>query len=423
MIHMAAAMVLLVLTHIFCLTAMMERRYSVRKTAFIYGAFGIFFIGLTLAVYAIFGSCSTDTALISYTSTILAGFFVFILTSTDTFCKKLFLFISHSSLFCIFFCIAILVCSGLFGSLSETGTLHARNIVRTLLYVPAVIVYLKFLRPYVRAVPGTKKRTWYSISLVSILFLEVFASFVVFFYAGYDNGETLFLFGAVVMIYCSVLWVIFGTVRHMDYEMKAELIGKNVEYLQGQLELAKENELLAKTIRHDFRHHNRNIAALLQEGDVREALRYIRQYDESLDAANPERFCRHATVNAILSSFYTRAKKEGIAVSVSADTPQESPIEDMDFVAVLSNLLENALKGCRESGSYREIRVDIRTVADKTVIVCGNTCREDMEIEDGMLRRRSTGIDSITIAVRKYDGDIRYELENGYLTVCVILNS
>ena len=137
----------------------------------------------------------------------------------------------------------------------------------------------------------------------------------------------------------------------------------------------------------------------------------------------PKRFCRHATVNAILSSFYTRAKKEGIAVSVSADTPQESPIEDMDFVAVLSNLLENALKGCRESGSYREIRVDIRTVADKTVIVCGNTCREDMEIEDGMLRRRSTGIDSITIAVRKYDGDIRYELENGYLTVCVILNS
>ena len=33
MIHLAAAMVILVLTHIFCLAAMTERKYSIRKTA------------------------------------------------------------------------------------------------------------------------------------------------------------------------------------------------------------------------------------------------------------------------------------------------------------------------------------------------------------------------------------------------------
>ena len=35
MIHLAAAMVILVLTHIFCLAAMTERKYSIRKTALI----------------------------------------------------------------------------------------------------------------------------------------------------------------------------------------------------------------------------------------------------------------------------------------------------------------------------------------------------------------------------------------------------
>ena len=94
----------------------------------------------------------------------------------------------------------------------------------------------------------------------------------------------------------------------------------------------------------------------------------------------------------------------------------------MDFVAVLSNLLENALNGCKECGSRGEIRVDIHTVTDKVVIVCSNPCKPDLAIENGMLRNRDTGIESVVLAVRKYDGDIRYEMEGGYLT-CLLYTS
>lgn len=424
MIHQAGLMGLLALTHVLCLAAMTERKYSIRKTALIYALFTVFFIGWTLVVSAWVGANSPYTAPAMFSVTIVAAFFIFILTSADAFCKKLFLFISYSNLFCIFFCMAALIGDALFPGLSETGTLYVRNITRTVLYIPAVLVYLKFFRSRIRTVPVKQKRTWYAISLVSALFLAVFTAFVIRLYphSGHTN-ENIFLFTVVVLIYCSVLWVIFGTIRYMSDESKMELIGKNAEYLQGQLALAKENELTAKTIRHDLRHHNQNLAALLQKGDIKEALRYIEQYDESLDAAKPKQFCPHATVNAILSSFSIRAQKEGISVSVSADTLEESPIADMDFVAILSNLLENALNGCKECGSNGEIRVDIRSVADKVVIVCGNPCRPDLAIENGMLRNKGTGIDSVVIAVRKYGGDIRYEVKDGYLTVCVILNA
>lgn len=98
MLHLAAAMVILALTHIFCLASMTERKYSVPKTALIYAAFGVFFIGLTLVVFALFGSGSAITAFVSFTGTALMAFFMFIVTSADAFCKKLFLFISHSNL-------------------------------------------------------------------------------------------------------------------------------------------------------------------------------------------------------------------------------------------------------------------------------------------------------------------------------------
>ena len=67
-----------------------------------------------------------------------------------------------------------------------------------------------------------------------------------------------------------------------------------------------------RTIRHDFRHHNQNIVALLQKGESREALRYVEQYNESLDTAKPKVFCPHATVNAILSSFSIKAQKDAL---------------------------------------------------------------------------------------------------------------
>ena len=90
MIHLAAGMVILVLTHVFCLAVMTERKYSIRKTALIYAVFSVLFIGLTLAVFALFGSGSPNTAFTSFSSTILMAFFMFILTSADAFCKNSF---------------------------------------------------------------------------------------------------------------------------------------------------------------------------------------------------------------------------------------------------------------------------------------------------------------------------------------------
>ena len=401
MIHDSALMALMALTHIFCLAVMTERKYSIKITLLAYGLFFAFFVGWTQLVSAWLGPMSPYAIPNMFSITILAAFLLFLLTSSDAFCKKLFLFISYSNLFCIFCCFAAIINDALFSSLTEEGAQYVRNIIRTFLYIPAVLVYLKYFRPYVRMVPAKKKRTWYSISLVSMLLLVIFASCVVRIqpHATY-TGQSILLFIILVLIYFSVLWIIFGTIQHMNYEAKTELIGKNIEYLQGQLAIAEENEMAAKTIRHDFRHHNQNIAALLQKGEVQEALSYVKQYDASLDAGKPKEFCPHPTVNAILSSFYSRAQKDGVLVSMSADTPKASFIDDIDYVAILSNLLENALNGCKECGSPGEIRMDIRAVADKLVIVCSNPCKPGLVLENGIPKQRGTGIDSVILAVR-----------------------
>lgn len=75
-------------------------------------------------------------------------------------------------------------------------------------------------------------------------------------------------------------------------ESNNELISRKAEYLQRQHKTAKENKLAAKPVRHDFRHHNQNIASMLKRGELREALNYLEQYNDSLDAAKLNNFSR-----------------------------------------------------------------------------------------------------------------------------------
>ena len=423
MIHIFAAMVLLGISHLISFWVMTELKYSIRKTALIYFGFFVMFVSFVMVSYSMFGYSRIYFAT-AFTSTIVMALFVFILNSADPICKKVFLFISYANVFSMFVCISLIICSVFFKKAPEIVVYYARNIIRTVLFVPVALIYIRFLRPSVRAVSGKRRKTWYSISVVSALFLIIFALFVVIFNAEYENIDRYIPFFAVsVLIYISILWVIFGTIKSMIAESNTELIKQNVTYLQGQLKTAKENELLAKTIRHDFRHHNQNIESMLKKGEIQEALGYLKQYNDSLETAKLSVFCPNITVNAILNSFCAKAQKNGISVSVEADTKENTAISDMDFVAVLSNLLENAVNGCIECNAGGDIKVNIRTVADKTVIVCSNPCIQDISIENNMIKNRGVGIAGMLSAIRKYGGDIKYSYDNGILTVCIILNS
>lgn len=423
MIHMLSAWILLGISHLLCFLVITEPKYSMKKTTLIYSIFCVTFVCLVTLSYIAFGD-SPGYYAVAFMSTIVMAFLIFVFTSADPACKKIFLFISYANVFCIFVCISLVLCSIFFKNSSELVIYYARNIIRTVLFIPAALIYMRYLRPSVRTVSGKRRKTWYSISIVSVLFLAIFSLFVVIFHVEFSQIAKYTPFFAIsVLIYASILWVIFGTIESMIDESNTELVNQNVVYLQSQLKTAKENEMAAKTVRHDFRHHNQNIASMLKKGEFKEAMDYLKQYDESLEETKFNEFCPHITVNAILNSFYNKAQNSGISLSVKADTKEDTSISDMDFVAVLSNLLENAINGCIECKSDGKIDVNIRTVADKTVILCSNPCRKDISLENNMIKNRGIGISSMLSAIRKYDGDISYSFDNGILTACIILNS
>ena len=87
--------------------------------------------------------------------------------------------------------------------------------------------------------------------------------------------------------------------------------------------------------------------------------------------------------------------------------------------------MENALHGCEESGSNnQQIEVQIWQKAGKLVIQVKNTCFSQINFENGLPVRkngRGLGVLSIVHSVRKYLGDVDFQMEQGMFVVRVLL--
>ena len=105
--HLAMILILTVIAHLLWFAVMTERKYSLKKTLLLYGFYAVFFTLWSLLAFSLLGKDSPYVIPFSFIGTILPAFLLFLYTSSDTFCKKLFLLITYANLFCIFICISI----------------------------------------------------------------------------------------------------------------------------------------------------------------------------------------------------------------------------------------------------------------------------------------------------------------------------
>ena len=358
---------------------MQERRWSVQRTALLWGAEGLI---LLLDLYLCFGLLPAPLRLpVSLTVGFLSYSAVFIAVSADGFVRT------------------------------------ALHIVTAL---PILLAYRKYGRPLLREVSGFRKQSWKLLSAVSAIYFFLFIALMS--RIRLDDGvepDTLFAFCSTVCTYAAVSVLSIGNIFYMRRDAREALVKQKLEYLASYMETVSRAERESRRIRHDKRHHDACIAAMARAGDTDGILRYLEQ--EQAVAENFPAWCPHPMVNELLRSYAEKAKAAGVAFTAQADTPAQSDVADVDFVAILANLLENALHACTAAHSAGPIRVHIRNVGKKTVLAVSNPC-VNLKLENGLPAERSVGIDSIVSAAERYQGEVHYKVEAGVCTACVILN-
>ena len=76
-----------------------------------------------------------------------------------------------------------------------------------------------------------------------------------------------------------------------------------------------------KRIRHDRRQHVRVLRGLLENGEVKEALDYLEDYEGSMADAIQPPLCENFVTDTLCRRYEALAKKAGVEVSISVICP------------------------------------------------------------------------------------------------------
>ena len=159
-----------------------------------------------------------------------------------------------------------------------------------------------------------------------------------------QNVKFRVLIGLSTFVSYFLLISLFSRMRDIN-ELRVEknMMEAKASAAQQKLTEISVSAAQAETYRHDLRHHMSLIGSFLEQGEIDRAKNYLAQTKAEIELITPRRFCDNETVDLLISSFWSKAEKQGIDLSVKAELPSELQIPDTELCSVLSNGLENAL--------------------------------------------------------------------------------
>ncbi len=395
-----------------------ERRFSRGRTVLVWSLAGMVFFAI---IYFCHGLLPNSLSFfVSFMGSFLYFWGTFVYASADGFWKKCYLWVSYGCVFCFFWPLSSIL-SNLFAYKgSAVLVYYLRCIVQIAFCLPLLLIYRRYGRGLIREVSGFQSKSWRRMFVVSILYFLMFSSLMMGLRSNDKDVGTILFYVLVASSFVAVNLVNISNIYYMKKEARDELVKQNIEYLSAYVENVRETEKEARRIRHDVRHHYDCIASMAREGDTDGILRYLGEEEKREERTSS--FCPHVMVNGILSSYKNKAQEADISFIAQADTPFYSRIKDVDYVAILANLLENALNATKGMESSGPIRVAVKSVGGKTVVVVSNSAPSGFKLENGLPVNRSTGIDSVITAAKRYNGEVKYKVEDGVCTACVVLS-
>ena len=178
---------------------------------------------------------------------------------------------------------------------------------------------------------------------------------------------------------------------------------------------------------HDFRHHLDMVAALYEEGDPAEARAYLEDLKQSRVSRQGRRIGGERELSYIMMAKREACREAGISFSYQiVGSPRG--IAQMDMTALLLNLLDNAIRACREAPMPRSISVMLLARGELWEIEMTNSGNYRPGQEPGSSPGKEgdgavhgLGLVSVGQIVEKYQGSSRLWQEDGQVRQKVIL--
>lgn len=267
---------------------------------------------------------------------------------------------------------------------------------------------------------------WFSMTMLAAIFsICLLAMLLLTNFFADSNFQMAAMLVALFTIMVSAYAVIFRMIQILNresYKERQELEGK---FLREQLDTYRSWTARMEKNRHDFRHHNLVILEYAKNGDCDEILRYLQEYEAVEAREQIPRFCPNVTVNSIVSAFARQAQEKNVSLKADIRIGRTLFVKDTHIVAILANVLENALKGSVRAEREPWIELFMVHRNQKLIIQCKNSCADNIRFVSGRpqaVGRTGVGVRSIVETVSEYAGNTEFSAKDGVFSCRMVLN-
>lgn len=245
-----------------------------------------------------------------------------------------------------------------------------------------------------------------------------------------DSVPEFLMVSILIVILNALLYVLLDRMQH-DGIIKEEYRISRIS-LAAQERLvneAREQYMEMRTLRHDMRHYLTVAAELVTAGRTEEARDYIEKViHEKVDQAAGGVDTGDVVIDAVINNRIAVCLKKRIAMKCMVDSHFKG-IDNIDMSVLLSNVLDNAIRGCGGSAAP-EVELIIGTRKAFTYIIVKNSIAEsvlvrnpDLETDRADRSAHGFGIMSMRRIAEKYNGSVEFREENDTFIVEIWLEN
>lgn len=241
-----------------------------------------------------------------------------------------------------------------------------------------------------------------------------------------QSAGHVFMMSVSYLFMLLVYILLFHFMAEANHSYQLRQMRLHERFLQSKIETYERMERNAQQARRDFQHHIMVVMELAEQGKCAEILTYLREYERIEGVGSDRKYCANHVVNSLISAYVKKAEQDGIELKTLLRLKVTPRISDVDLVSVLANMMENAFRGCMEvEGKPKLVELEIQQKNSVLLLVCRNTCAEEVLFMDGLPRARDhegIGVESIIRTAAKYDGSADFHTAKGMFTCRVLLN-
>ncbi len=218
-----------------------------------------------------------------------------------------------------------------------------------------------------------------------------------------------------------------GEKEELAYELnKLRVHKEHIDSMDVQVRTLHEQ---VRCLKHDMKNHMLVLASYLNDGEYEDAKRYTSKILDKLNAVHSYVETDNSLLNHILNQKLEYARKNKIAIKAEIENLGFARMESMDFTALLSNMLDNAIEACiKEKEEIRELHVIIGVRRGYQAIIVKNRVDSSVLCANPGLKTdkeeasfHGMGVGQIRTLVEKNDGICDFYEEEGFFYACAFI--